>query len=310
MPRVAGTSVVAVTELLPNLLLAGFPKTGTTSLFTLLARHPAVGCSSVKETEYFLPARYGEALGPVGDYAALFEGTGTATVRMESTPAYVYGGAPLIGAIRNTLGAPKVLFTVREPVGRLRSYYRAQQARLRIPIEMTMEQYVARSATVGESSLTDRAADPWLGVIGGEYARFVPAWVEAFDVRFVAFEDLVARTGEVLMDLAAWLEIDPAPFAGMELPHENPSVLYRGRGLQRFALAFNRRLEPFLRRHPDLKARMRAAYYRVNGRAIPKVEWTLDPQVGQRYADSNAALAAIWSSLDPAALPAWLTPAP
>jgi hypothetical protein len=307
---VTGTSVAAVVDLLPNLLLAGFPKTGTTSLFTLLARHPQVGASSVKETEYFLPARYGEPLGPVTEYARLFDGTRSAAVRMESTPAYVYGGAPVIDAIRTTLGAPRVLFTVREPAGRLRSYYRAQQARLRIPIEMTMDEYVARSATIGESSLADRAADPWLGVIGGEYARFVPAWIDAFDVRFVAFEDLVARTDAVLMDLATWLGIDPAPFAGMELPHENPSVLYRGKGLQRFALGFNRRLEPFLRRHPDLKARMRSAYYRVNGRAIPKAAWSLDPAVGQRYADTNAALAAIWTSLDPIGLPAWLTPAP
>jgi hypothetical protein len=293
---------------LPNLLLAGFPKTGTTSLFTLLARHPEVGPSSVKETEYFLPARYGEAMGPVEEYAALFEGTEGATLRMESTPAYVYGGAPVIGAIRNTLGAPKVLFTVREPVGRLRSYFRAQQARLRIPVEMTFEEYVARSATIGESSLTDRAADPWLGVLGGEYARFVPAWIDAFDVRIVAFEDLVARTDAVLTELAPWLGIDPVPFVGMELPHENPSVLYKGKGLQQFALAFNHRLEPFLRRHPELKARMRSAYYRVNGKPMPKVDWTLDPVVGQRYADMNHALAAIWRAIEPTTVPAWLTP--
>lgn len=299
-----------MSETLPNLLLAGFPKTGTTSLFTLLARHPEIGASSVKETEYFLPARYGEAMRPVEEYAVLFEGTERATVRMESTPAYVYGGAPVIGAVRNTLGAPKVLFTVREPVGRLRSYFRAQQARLRIPIEMTFEEYVVRAAAIGESALTDRAADPWLGVIGGEYSRFVPAWVDAFDVRFVAFEDLIVRADEVLMELAAWLGIDPAPFVGMTLPHENPSVLYKGKGLQRFALAFNHRLEPFLRRHPDLKARMRSAYYRVNGRPMPKVDWTLDPAVGQRYADANAALAAIWHAIEPTSVPSWLTPAP
>ena len=299
-----------MSETLPNLLLAGFPKTGTTSLFTLLARHPEVGASTVKETEYFLPARYGEAMRPAEEYSALFAGTAGAAVRMESTPAYVYGGAPVIGAVRNTLGAPKVLFTVREPVGRLRSYFRAQQARLRIPIEMTFEEYVVRAAAIGESALTDRAADPWLGVIGGEYSRFVPAWVDAFDVRFVAFEDLIVRADAVLMELAAWLGIDPAPFVGMTLPHENPSVLYKGKGLQRFALAFNHRLEPFLRRHPDLKARMRSAYYRVNGRPMPKVDWTLDPAVGQRYADANAALAAIWHAIEPTSVPSWLTPAP
>lgn len=291
---------------LPNLLLAGFPKTGTTSLFALLARHPDVGASSVKETEYFLPVRYGESLAPIGDYVRVFAGTGSAAVRMEATPAYVYGGQPVIDAIRATLDAPKVLLTVREPVGRLRSYFRAQQARLRIPEEMTFEAYVARSAPIGADALRFRDQDPWIGVIGGMYADFVPAWMEAFDVRMVAFEDLTQRTGEVLAALAPWLGLDPEPFIGVDLPHENPSVMFKGRRLQSFALGFNHRLEPFLRRHPEFKTRLRAAYYRVNGKPMPKADWTLEPEVGARYADSNRRLADRWRSLDPATVPSWL----
>ena len=97
---------------LPNLLLAGFPKTGTTSLFALLARHPEIGGSRVKETEYFLPARYGESMGPQSDYRGLFAGTEQSLVRMEATPAYAYGGRPLLDAVESLLGKPKVLFTI------------------------------------------------------------------------------------------------------------------------------------------------------------------------------------------------------
>lgn len=295
---------------LPNLLLAGFPKTGTTSLFALLARHPDVGASSVKETEYFLPVRYGEPLPPIADYERVFVGTEGTTVRMEATPAYVYGGAPVIDAVRATLGRPKVLLTVREPVGRLRSYFRAQQARLRIPETMPFEEYVARSAPLGPEALRSRAQDPWIGVLGGRYADFIPAWRDAFDVRLVAFEDLTRRTDEVLAALAPWLGLDPAPFRGVELPHENPSVMFKGRRLQALALGFNRRLEPFLRRHPELKTRLRATYYRVNGRPMPKADWSLDPEVGAGYAEANARLAAIWREIDPTTLAPWLEEAP
>ena len=44
---------------LPNLVIAGVPKAGTTSLFNYLAQHPDICPSDVKETRYFEPLRYG-----------------------------------------------------------------------------------------------------------------------------------------------------------------------------------------------------------------------------------------------------------
>lgn len=40
--------------MLPNLVITGFPKCGTTSLFTWLADHPQVTGSTVKETNFFV----------------------------------------------------------------------------------------------------------------------------------------------------------------------------------------------------------------------------------------------------------------
>jgi len=45
-------------------VIAGVNKAGTTSLFVSLAEHPDVVASAIKETRYFLPARYGEPLEP------------------------------------------------------------------------------------------------------------------------------------------------------------------------------------------------------------------------------------------------------
>ncbi len=292
---------------LPNLLLAGFPKTGTTSLFALLARHPEIGGSRVKETEYFLPARYGESMGPQSDYRGLFAGTEQSLVRMEATPAYAYGGRPLLDAVESLLGKPKVLFTIREPIARLRSYYRAQQARLRIPVEMTLAEYVSLSAPLGRGALSDRSQDPFLGVIGGMYSEFIPEWSNKFDVRIVAFEDLTSNTPEVLGALAEWLGIDAAPFIGLELPHDNPSVLYRRKRLQKAALAINSSLEPILRKHPAIKTKARAAYYRVNGRPMPKADGDIDSEVLERFKEANTLLAKQLSELSAYKIPPWLT---
>ena len=43
--------------MLPNLFLAGFPKAGTTSLFSWLAAHPEVCGARPKEPGHFLPLR-------------------------------------------------------------------------------------------------------------------------------------------------------------------------------------------------------------------------------------------------------------
>ena len=45
-------------------VIAGVNKAGTTSLFVSLSTHPDVAPSAIKETRYFLPARYGQPLEP------------------------------------------------------------------------------------------------------------------------------------------------------------------------------------------------------------------------------------------------------
>ena len=48
-------------------IIAGVNKAGTTSLFVSLSTHPDVAPSAIKETRYFLPARYGQPLEPTSE---------------------------------------------------------------------------------------------------------------------------------------------------------------------------------------------------------------------------------------------------
>ena len=87
-------------------VIAGVNKAGTTSLFASLSTHPAVAPASIKETRYFLPARYGEPLEPLSVYDEYFAGAAPGAVRLEATPSYLYGGAAVRARHRRPAPGP------------------------------------------------------------------------------------------------------------------------------------------------------------------------------------------------------------
>ena len=162
-----------------NTVIVGVNKAGTTSLFVSLSGHPAVAASSVKETRYFLPARWGRPLEPVQVYEDYFRDVGDRPVRLEATPSYFYGGEPLVQAMHELLGRPKVVVVLREPVSRLVSFFTFQKARLRLPADMTLGEYVAAGDRFGAADFRDPDKEPWFGFRGGCYADYLPAWLDA-----------------------------------------------------------------------------------------------------------------------------------
>ena len=92
---------------LPDFLVIGAPKAGTTALHAALARHPALYMSPVKEPKFFLtdgpPPGKGGGPGDVttwrehvwrrADYEALFTAAAAGQLRGESTPFYLYDRA-------------------------------------------------------------------------------------------------------------------------------------------------------------------------------------------------------------------------
>jgi hypothetical protein len=294
-----------------NTIIAGVNKAGTTSLFVSLQAHPDVATSSVKETRYFLPARYGQPLEPPSVYASYFANAPRdRAVRLEATPSYFYGGRPLVARIVDLLGADvRTIVVLREPVSRLVSFFTFQKTRLRIPEEMTLAEYLAAADRLTDADFADPANERYFGFRGGCYADYLPAWVEAFGprLRVLFFDDLVSRPEIVLQEVATWLDIDPDAFSAPDLSSENRTTGFRFRGFQRAALFANDRLERFLRRHPALKQRLRAAYYRVNGRAAREaVPGAVRAELEERYREPNERLAAQLRDAGVTDVPAWV----
>jgi hypothetical protein len=118
---------------LPDFLVIGAPKAGTTALHVALHRHPALYMSPVKEPKFFLtdgppPARggpgdaqtYREHVWRRADYEALFDDAPPGALRGESTPFYLYDRAAQ-RRIHALLPGVRLIAILRDPVERAHS---------------------------------------------------------------------------------------------------------------------------------------------------------------------------------------------
>ena len=256
---------------LPNLVVVGVSKAGTTSLFEYLGRHPDVGLSDVKELRYFTPLRYGEPLPPAASYAEHFRHCRDQRYAVEATPGYFYGGRPLARAMRETCGSPRVVLSLREPGDRCWSWFRFVKSRLRIPRDLGFDDYLDRCEQLHRDGVDGRIENQaYWGLGGGCYAEWLDGWVEEFgsDLHVVFFDDLVHDPRVVMDGLFDWLGLDGQQAATAGLEAANRTEQYRNRTVQHLAVSVNRRGERFFRRHPRLKRGLRAGYYALN-RAEP-----------------------------------------
>jgi hypothetical protein len=119
---------------LPDFLIIGAPKTGTSALHRALAEHPQLFLPSVKEPKFFLtdgpPPSSGGGPGDVetwgehvwrrADYEALFDPAPPGTLRGEGTVFYLYD-RDAQKRIADLLPAVRLVAVLRDPVERAHS---------------------------------------------------------------------------------------------------------------------------------------------------------------------------------------------
>jgi hypothetical protein len=274
---------------LPNFIIVGVSRSGTTTMFNTLARHPEVCSSSTKETRYFQAVRYGEPLRPLAEYEGYFRRHTSEPVTMECTPDYFYGAAATARVIKETCD-PRVAVILREPASRLISFFRFMQGRLQLPATMTLTEYVERCESIPADEMNRRANNTYTALWGGQYARFLPAWLDSYpgrcDVLF--FDDLQADPMAVLGGECRRLGIDPAGLPAT-VSADNSAPAYRSRGLQRVAAFAARRARGVLSQHPGLYSRARRGYEAMNKAEAPDavVPPTLRREIEAIYAPWN-----------------------
>jgi hypothetical protein len=297
------------TGVLPNFIVVGVSRAGTTTLFNALSTHPQVCSSTTKETRYFQAVRYGEPLAPVGEYRAHFRRYANEPVVMECTPDYFYGGAATAAAIKEVCN-PRVTIILREPISRLISFYSFMRVRLQIPQDMTLQRYVERCQALPEADMNRRASNVHTGLWGGQYARFLPDWLAAYpdrcDIYF--FDDLIADAATLLADQCKQLGIDPLEVLAPD-DAENSSDSYRSPAAQRFAAAAAKHSRGLFRRYPELYTRSRRAYEALNQRPTPPapIPETVRREINAIYRPWNELLSQQLHDAGHRDLPGWLS---
>ncbi len=185
---------------LPDFLVIGAMKAGTTTLYHDLRSQPGV----------FLPDKESNALladDPGAACARLFgpaasTGGGTDVLRGEVCPDYTKPGPEeralaAAAALYGDRSAPKLVYLVREPIARLRSHH-----------HFVSTQHGAANPGGMTTDLAASLRDFPELVETSRYATRLRPWVERFgigSVRVIRFEDYIADRVGTLRELTAWL---------------------------------------------------------------------------------------------------------
>lgn len=110
---------------LPNIIVAGTQKSGTTWLHQALSKSSSIFGSEVKELNFFNQRDFEDNIG-LYEKNFISEKAKRARYRLESTPHYFqlpFNGLDIAANIKSTLNNPKIIVLLRNPVKRYESAY-------------------------------------------------------------------------------------------------------------------------------------------------------------------------------------------
>ncbi|MFB3737376.1 MAG: sulfotransferase [Candidatus Velamenicoccus archaeovorus] len=273
---------------LPNFVMIGAAKAGTTALYWYLTEHPQVFMSPMKETNFFaygLDERgdllYGDPdlhtfpVRTLEEYAALFGGAGDAVAVGEISPIYLE--CPQAAArMHELVPHARILCILRHPVDRAYSdyqmYLRSRGRRLDPARDLTPEATWARPDS------------HWMQI--GRYHDALARYVERFPrerIHVFLFDDLRRDARGFVQDVYRSLGVDPTFVPDLETPH-NVGGMPKNRLVER--LLMSKRLKTMVqplvpRRAADLARRIRTR----NLRRAPTLPSALRAELTARFRD-------------------------
>jgi hypothetical protein len=215
---------------LPDFLVIGAPKAGTTALHTALALHPQLYLSPVKEPKFFLtdgpPPRRGGGPGDVqtyrehiwrqADYEALFSAAPRGALRGESTPFYLHDLAAQ-RRIRRMIPQARLIVIVRDPVERAHSNWTHLWSAGLEPIDD-----IAAACAAEEQRVAAGWSAFWQYVGLGRYGQQLRHLYSVFpreQVLVLRYRYIVDRPASALDEICAFLGVQEGLVT--ELPREN-----------------------------------------------------------------------------------------
>ena len=245
----------AVAHALPNLVLIGAPKCGTTSLHYYLSLHPEASMSSPKELNFFVDGLDPEGLSEDSVrltelvprnwhrgqdwYAGHFDAR--AKVRGESTPNYVAPWYPGVAdRMADMIPDARLLMCIRDPIERAISHY-------------VMTFGGVRDFRPIEEAFADRSSQYWQY---GRYPSLLAPFLERFDRSQVMVIDhgaLLHRRRETVRAVFRFAGIDESFWSPKFERELNPSTPGSSRKRLWFRLRHTRMMRVAARMPGDVK---------------------------------------------------------
>jgi hypothetical protein len=204
---------------MPNFLIIGAAKAGTTSLYYYLKQHPHIYLSPIKEPKFF--ALEGQSLdfgGPGGQdtmrqtsvvelaaYQKLFDGISKERAMGEASTLYLYSAAAP-KCIRSYLPGVKLIAILRNPVERAYSNYLYMVRRGEEPLRDFEAALRAEEHRIHENWLPT-----WHYQRRGLYFAQLKRYYDLFDpqqIKVYLYEDLVTDAAGLLKDMCQFLDVD------------------------------------------------------------------------------------------------------
>ena len=201
---------------LPNFLIVGAAKCGTTSLYHYLRQHPDIYMSPVKEPRFFSDRAGNPGRGPgddsivqsgVGtfdDYLRLFKKNISKKAVGEASADTLFHFERTIPAIQRYLGDPRIVIILRDPVNRAYSAYNYH-------VRDGREELSFKEALIAEEQRKrDGYVYMWQYREGGLYADRVRAFQEHFSrVQVLLYDELKKDALSLLRSLYVFLDVNP-----------------------------------------------------------------------------------------------------
>jgi len=199
---------------LPNFLIVGAAKAGTTSLYFYLKEHPEIFLHERKELRFFSQMR-GNFKGPgdedvnrtitktIEEYKKFFLSTKNKKTIGDVSPDYLYYFKNSIKNIKRFLGDPKILIILRNPIDRAFSHYLhfVRDGRETLSFEGALKEEGKRRALNWEWA--------WYYKDVGFYYNQVKAYLENFSkVKVYLYDDLKKDPLSLVQDIYRFLEVD------------------------------------------------------------------------------------------------------
>lgn len=257
--------------MLPNFIIGGAPKCGTSSVFTWLSDHPEVCGSQPKETFYLIDREHptyklgqsynGENLGGYDHYFQ--HCNSSAKIFFEATTHYIYQNTT-IEILSKLNPQPQILFILRKPEDRVYSYfqyYLNNKAKLKVNLTFTEYIHLIKNEsleTFTKNYCTDKSSGYILyhNIDYSCYVNYLEKWKLTLPdrIHILLFEDMLKDKRKFMKQISNICNIDSTFFDNYTFPHKNSTYGVKNREIHRWSYVIANFLKdsPFKKQIKDL----------------------------------------------------------